>query len=112
MPKSKAADEVEWIEVNRPDEIPRFSSEDEEAEFWSTHGLGPGMFENAQPDPNLPPPRAGSISIRFEGDIILRLRTLAKKKGTGYRALLKEFVIERLYEEEKREGLVGKRKER
>jgi hypothetical protein len=26
----------------------------------------------------------------------------------GYQTLLKEFVIERLYEEEKREGLVGR----
>ena len=28
-------------------------------------------------------------------------------KGKGYQTLLKEFVVERLYEEEKREGLVG-----
>ena len=35
-----------------------------------------------------------------------RLRRLAEKKGTKYQTLLKTFVQERLYEEEKREGLI------
>src|SRR6266545_1091888 len=84
MPRAKVQSdvetEVEWVEVNSPQEIPSFVSEDDEAEFWATHSLGPGMFEGAEPDPNLPPPRASSVSVRFDGDIILRLRTLARKK--------------------------------
>jgi hypothetical protein len=36
-----------------------------------------------------------------------RLKTLAERRDKGYQTLLKEFVVERLYEEEKREGLVG-----
>ena len=44
---------------------------------------------------------------RVHADALQRLRALARKKGKGYQTLLKEFVIERLYEEEKREGLVG-----
>jgi hypothetical protein len=35
---------------------------------------------------------------------VRRLRRLAEKKGTTYQTLLKTFVQERLYEEEKREG--------
>jgi len=31
----------------------------------------------------------------------------ARCRDKGYQTLLKEFVAERLYEEEKREGLVG-----
>jgi hypothetical protein len=31
---------------------------------------------------------------------------LAAKKHKGYQTLLKEFVVERRYEEEKREGLL------
>jgi hypothetical protein len=45
--------------------------------------------------------------VRFDEDVLKRLRALARKKGKGYQTLLKEFVVERLYEEEKREGLVG-----
>jgi hypothetical protein len=31
---------------------------------------------------------------------------VARKKDKGYQTLLKEFVIERLYEEEKRQGVL------
>ena len=35
-----------------------------------------------------------------------RLKTLATLHNTGYQTLLKEFVVERLYEEEKRAGII------
>ncbi len=35
------------------------------------------------------------------------LRDLGFRLHKGYQTLLKEFIVERLYEEEKREGLVG-----
>jgi len=35
------------------------------------------------------------------------VRTLAQRRGKGYQTLLKEFVSERLYEEVRREGVVG-----
>jgi hypothetical protein len=31
---------------------------------------------------------------------------VARKKHKGYQTMLKEFVVERLYEEEKREGML------
>jgi hypothetical protein len=37
--------------------------------------------------------------------IIQRAKVLAARRHIGYQTLLKEFVIERLYEEEKRAGL-------
>ncbi|QQK76403.1 hypothetical protein HUG15_13095 [Salicibibacter cibarius] len=44
---------------------------------------------------------AKSITIRMDQDPLERLQTLADKKQKGYQTLLKQFVIERLYEEEK-----------
>jgi hypothetical protein len=38
-----------------------------------------------------------------------RLRVLAKKKDMSYVKLAQQFVLERLYEEEKREGIIGER---
>jgi len=32
-------------QVTSNDEIPKFKNEDEEAEFWSTHALGPGLLK-------------------------------------------------------------------
>ena len=98
-------------EINSPGEIPEFQSEAEEAEFWATHSLGEGMLERMGPVPEgeLPPPRPRTrpVAVRLDEDVLRRLRRLAEQRHKGYQTLLKEFVIERLYEEEKREGLVG-----
>jgi hypothetical protein len=52
------------------------------------------------------PGRTTPIAIRFDRFTLKRLRALAASRNTGYQTLLKEFVIERLYEEEKREGII------
>ncbi len=98
-------------EIGSLDEIPSFQSEREEAEFWSRHGLGEGVLSQMAPivETLLPPvrPRTRPIAIRFDDDVLRRVKALAGKKNKGYQTLLKEFVVERLYEEEKREGLLG-----
>jgi hypothetical protein len=56
------------------------------------------------------PPRARGrttpIAVRFDEFTIKRLKDLAARRNTGYQTLLKEFVVERLYEEEKREAII------
>lgn len=98
-------------EINSPDEIPEFESEREEHEFWSTHSLSEEFFEKAEPVPEgvLPPPRPRTrpISLRFDEDVLARVKVMAARKHKGYQTMLKEFVVERLYEEEKREGIIG-----
>jgi hypothetical protein len=98
-------------EIQNWDEVPAFKTEVEETEFWATHALGDGILQEMGPvaDDELPParPRTRPIAVRFDQDVVRRLRTLAARKHKGYQTLLKEFVVERLYEEEKREGLVG-----
>ncbi len=108
--------------MERREDIPVFRNEAEEAEFWATHAIAGALLEQMQPvplegDDELPPARSSSIStrstrtrpisVRLDQDILRRLKVLATKKHKGYQSLLKEFVIERLYEEEKREGLIA-----
>ena len=52
------------------------------------------------------PSRTTPIAIRFDQFTLMRLKSLAATRNTGYQTLLKEFVIERLYEEEKRAGII------
>ena len=47
-----------------------------------------------------------STSIRLDADVEGRLRRVADLKQVPYQTLLKQFVGERLYEEEKRLGLI------
>jgi uncharacterized protein (DUF4415 family) len=118
---------VERIRVERH-EIPAFASEAEETDYWDTHELAEHIWdEEAQSMEELHPelaeqleqerqrraataapssPRARSIAVRFDADVLERLRVLAARKETGYQTLLKLFVTERLYEEEKREGII------
>jgi uncharacterized protein (DUF4415 family) len=100
------------------DEVPTFANEDEEAAFWATHDLGQPLLDQMQPIPVdgagvLPPARAPStpartrpVSIRLDADVLSRLKVLATRKKKGYQSLLKEFIVERVYEEEKREGVI------
>ena len=99
------------LEIQSWDEVPAFQTEAEEADFWATHTLSDGLLDEMGPigDDVLPPARGRTrpVAVRFDQDVIRRLKALADKKHKGYQTLLKEFVVERLYEEEKREGLVG-----
>ncbi|HEV7528844.1 MAG TPA: hypothetical protein VGO29_08100 [Solirubrobacteraceae bacterium] len=52
------------------------------------------------------PGRTTPIAIRFDQFTLERLKALAALHNTGYQTLLKEFVVERLYEEEKRAGII------
>jgi uncharacterized protein (DUF4415 family) len=99
------------------DEVPEFKSEREEHEFWGSHRLSEELLETFVPRSkrdNLPPPRErtitrprkGSVSVRMENDLVNRLKALAAVKGIGYQTLLRQFVADRVYEEEKREGIL------
>jgi hypothetical protein len=98
--------------VERPEEIPAGMTLEEARAFWDTHEPGEGLVRAAEASerPRAPgrgvPKVQAPISLRLEADTVRRLRALAAKKGTEYQTLLKTFVQERLYEEEKREGLV------
>lgn len=98
-------------EVQSPEEIPQFANEAEEAEFWATHALSEALLAKMEPLPEevLPParPRTQPISLRLDSDVLERVRALAEMKHKGYQTLMKEFVVERLYEEEKREGILS-----
>lgn len=98
------AKEGKLEEINSLEEIPEFESEAEEAEFWSTHSFGEGLLEKMKPIPE------GGLSrkqpIRLTTDLSDRLEALAAAKGVGYHSLLEQFVAERVYEEEKREGIL------
>ena len=99
------------IPLRDPSEIPLGMSEEEEREFWDTHEITEEFLEKAEPVPEdeLPSvrPRTRPISLRFDEDVLARVKAVAKSKNKGYQTLLKEFVVERLYEEEKREGIIG-----
>jgi predicted DNA binding CopG/RHH family protein len=102
----------EFQTIHSLDEIPSFTSEQEEHEYWSNHEFGEEILNAAQPLHRdlLPAPRSRtkSVAVRFDETVLQRVRDLAGRRHQGYQTLIKQFVLERLYEEEKREGIVGR----
>lgn len=103
----------EKIPVRNLSEVPDLETEREVREFWDTHEITEEYLESVGPvaEEDMPPtrPRTGRtrpIAVRFDEDVLERLKQLADHKHKGYQTLLKEFVSERLYEEEKREGIL------
>jgi hypothetical protein len=104
--------------IESSDEVPQIATEDEEAAFWATHDLDRRLLDRMQPIPAdgdgvLPPARAAvplsrthAVLVRLDEDVLARLRVLAMRKRKGFQALLQESIVERVYEEEKREGIV------
>jgi predicted DNA binding CopG/RHH family protein len=104
-------------EIKSWDEVPRFETEREEQAWWDEHDISEELLETFEPRSergNLPParektvtrPRKAPISVRMEEDLVIRLKGLAAIKGVGYQTLLRQFVADRVYEEEKREGIL------
>lgn len=103
-------------EIKSWDEVPSFASEREEQAWWDEHDVSGGLLETFGPvlEGELPSPRERTvtrprkapISLRMEDDLIDRLKALAAVKGIGYQTLMRQFVADRVYEEEKREGIL------
>jgi hypothetical protein len=113
--------EAAAVEFHDWNDVPSsFASEDEEVAWWDTHVPSEALARTMRPvplegDASLPIPAAPAsgrppgkpVNVRFEPDVLNRLQQLATLKGTKYQTLIKAFVQERLYEEEKREHLIG-----
>ncbi len=81
--------------------IPKFKSEGEEFEFWSTHDLT-DYFDISKAERTAFPklkPSTRVISIRLSESLLDRLKALANKRDVPYQSLLKMFLAEKVQEE-------------
>jgi len=95
------------------DQVPAFADDAQEAAFWDTHAISEALADQMQPVPvdggeSLPParPRTKPVPIRFDDTTLTRLKALAARRNRGYQTIVREFISERLYEEEKRDGIL------
>src|SRR5215204_6989769 len=90
-------------------EIPPNLSDEEMIDFLDERGVSEAFLENTPEvqEEERPIPRTKPISIRFDDFNLRRLREMADRRNVGYQTLIKTFVTERLYEEEKREGTLS-----
>jgi predicted DNA binding CopG/RHH family protein len=85
------------------EDIPAFASEQEEADFWQTHRFNDALLDAAPPyteEEATPARPSAAIALRIDPLLLTRLRRLATQRGVPYQRLLKQFVEERVVEEE------------
>ncbi len=94
--------------IDSPQDIPTDLSDEEQIAFLEAHGVSEEFLENTEevPDEERPRPRTKPINVRFDDFTLGRLKGMAERRNVGYQTLLKTFVLERLYEEERREGVL------
>ena len=81
--------------------LPRFTTEDQEREFWSKNDSTEYVdWDNARRIvlPNLKPSQK-TISLRLPAMMLAELKRLANKRDVPYQSLLKVFLAERLEDE-------------
>ena len=92
--------------MNKLKKVPKFKSEKEELEFWSTHDSADyidysktkrALFPNLKPSTR-------TISIRLPESLIQHLKVLANKRDIPDQSLLKMFLAEKVEEEFREAG--------
>lgn len=81
--------------------IPKFKSEEQEREFWSTHDSTEYVDWKKAKRVVLPElkPSLKTISLRLPESMLEELKLLANKRDVPYQSLLKIFLSEKIKEE-------------
>ncbi len=81
--------------------IPKFSSEQEETDFWNTHDSTDYVdWSKAEQTllPNLKP-SVESISLRLPSPLLARIKEQANRQDVPYQSLMKMYLSERVEKE-------------
>lgn len=87
--------------MNKLKKVPKFKSENEEREFWSTHDSTEFIDYSKTKKALFPDlkPTTKTISIRLPVYLIEELKMLANKQDIPYQSLLKIFLIDKVNQE-------------
>lgn len=79
-------------------QLPKFTGEDQERDFWATHDSTAYLDWNKAKRVTLPnlKPSLKTISIRLPASMIEDLKGLANQRDVPYQSLLKVFLAERI----------------
>lgn len=76
--------------------IPEFANREEEAGFFDTHDMADYQDEFKTVRARFAKNLSEGITIRFDPEALLKLRTRAQKRGIGPTTLARMWILERL----------------
>ena len=78
-------------------DVPKFDSEDEEAQFWADAQLDSRLMNaSLQKADNR---ESITITIRFDPRMLARIKRLARSRFLNYQSMIKQWIAERLEKE-------------
>ncbi len=83
-------------------QLPKFTNDQEEAEFWDTHDSTQFLGDTEPVDVTFVDARPAKkpISLRLDAEAIDRLKAIARRKGIGYQTLIRIWIMDRLTREQ------------
>ena len=78
-------------------EVPRFDSEDEEAEFWGSVQLDPRLMNASLVKADNRD--STTITMRFDPRMLARIKRIARSRYLNYQSMIKQWLAERLEKE-------------
>lgn len=95
--------------IDNISQMPPDLTDEEQIEFLETYGVSEEFWEQAETVPEEERPRSGHTTTPMPPDLDdfawKRLEDLADRRNVSHQTLLTQFILERLYQEELREGL-------
>ena len=88
--------------INRWQEVPAFSSLEEERQYWFSHQLDGRLMQGACFKPE--GMESTTITLRMDPRMLARLKRLANQRYLNYQSMLKQWVAERLEQELDKRG--------
>ena len=73
-------------------DVPRFSSEEEEADFWKETSLESRLMNGSML-------KTVTITLRFDPRMLARIKRMARSRYLNYQSMIKQWLSERLEKE-------------
>lgn len=78
-------------------QVPRFRSEEEEAQFWAEHQLDARLMNASLLKADTR--ESTTITVRFDPRMLARIKRIARSRYLNYQSMIKQWLAERLEKE-------------
>lgn len=78
-------------------DVPRFSSEEEEADFWKKTSLESRLMNGSMLKTDTRD--SVTITLRFDPRMLARIKRMARSRYLNYQSMIKQWLSERLEKE-------------
>lgn len=79
-------------------ELPRFDSEQDEIDFWTTHRLDVRLM-NGSLLKSETRSESTTVTLRFDPRMLARIKRIARSRYLNYQSMIKQWLSERLEKE-------------